>query len=138
MNEILIIKFNEALENGKRDESLNTIDITTKTYLINYLVNENIYLELVDKIFEAIGKDYDYELQKQKIVKKGKPKPVRLSNGIGIAHTVPVSTLKNIPFCKIWISLDKWIFADGKGIRMFKKQVMEQIENNLNTKHRKL
>ena len=65
MEERVIEELEQAINDGTIDEFLNYTKAIYITYIINILVDQNIHIELIDKMLNAVKEKFDGLPQKR-------------------------------------------------------------------------
>ena len=65
MEERVIEELEQAINDGTIDEFLNYTKAIYITYIINILVDQNIHIELIDKMLNAVKEKFDGLSQKR-------------------------------------------------------------------------
>ena len=128
MEERLIEKFEQAIKDGTIDEFLNHTKAIYITYIINILVDQNIHIELIDKMLDAVKNKFD-GLPRKRVERMQPPFFVGSSrkNGEILQRQAPTMVKPNF---KIYFYNNLLIDADGVILREYKDMINEKIRFN--------
>ncbi len=128
MEERLIENFEQAIKDGTIDEFLNHTKAIYITYIINNLVDQNMHIELIDKMLDAVKEKFD-GLPRKRVERMQPPFFVGSSrkNGEILQRQAPTMIKPNF---KIYFYNNLLIDADGVILRKYKDMIKEKIRFN--------
>ena len=128
MEERVIEELEQAINDGTIDEFLNYTKAIYITYIINILVDQNIHIELIDKMLNAVKEKFD-GLSQKRVERIQPPFFVGSSrkNGQILQSQAPTMIKPNF---KIYFNNNLLIDADGVVLREYKDMIKEKIRFN--------